>query len=206
MLSLDEIEKFYGDKERSFKRNILREYFQYRLLEMIFNSPSASKMSFLGGTALRIIHGNPRFSEDLDFDNFSLSADEFAELGPLVEKKFRAEGYEAEFRNVFKQTYRCYIKIPRVLFENGVSPLSNEKLMIQIDTQPHGFQYKRESVVLNKFGIITEIFVTPIDILLSQKIRAAMERKRPQGRDFFDIVFLLSRTKPNYDYLREKMG
>jgi len=47
---------------------------------MIFNSPSASKMSFLGGTALRIIHGIPVLGR-LDFDNFSLSADEFAELG-----------------------------------------------------------------------------------------------------------------------------
>ena len=77
---------------------------------------------------------------------------------------------------------------------------------MQIDTLAHGFKYQPEKRILNKFDVFTEIFVTPIDILLSQKIYAAMNRKRAKGRDFFDVVFLLSLTKPNYQYLKLKIG
>ncbi|MEZ4960728.1 MAG: hypothetical protein R2830_12980 [Saprospiraceae bacterium] len=31
------------------------------------------------------------------------------------------------------------------------------------------------------------------------------QRRRPQGRDFFDAVFLLGRTKPNYDFLKFRL-
>lgn len=48
--------------------------------------------------------------------------------------------------------------------------------------------------------------MTPPDILLSQKIAAALGRKRAKGRDFYDIIFLLSFTKPNYAYLQQKLG
>jgi len=30
-------------------------------------------------------------------------------------------------------------------------------------------------------------------------------RKTKKGRDFFDTVFLLAKTKPNYSYLEEKL-
>ncbi|MBU4141538.1 nucleotidyl transferase AbiEii/AbiGii toxin family protein, partial [Patescibacteria group bacterium] len=59
--------------------------------------------------------------------------------------------------------------------------------------------------ILNKFDVFTHIFTTPIDILLSQKIYAILNRKRVKGRDFFDVLFLLQRTKPNYDYLEKKV-
>ncbi len=206
MLSISEIEKSYSGRERLFKRNMLREYMQCLILKAIFNSPVASKLSFLGGTAIRIVYGNPRFSEDLDFDNFSLSQEDFILLGTFIEKKLAEEGYKVETKNVFKGAYRCYINISDVLFQNGISPHENEKLMIQVDTLAHDFVYERSSVILDKFDIVTEIFVTPIDLLLSQKIIAAMERERPQGRDFFDIIFLMSRTKPNYQYLTKKLG
>jgi predicted nucleotidyltransferase component of viral defense system len=80
MISLSQIEQYYPQQLRQFKRNILREYLQYKILEIIFNSRLASKLSFLGGTALRVVHDNTRFSEDLDFDNFKLSEKEFAQL------------------------------------------------------------------------------------------------------------------------------
>ena len=66
MLELDQIISFYPEKLRIFKKNILREYLQYKILEIIFNSPFANKVVFMGGTALRIFYDNARFSEDLN--------------------------------------------------------------------------------------------------------------------------------------------
>ena len=205
MLNLQTIEKSYPENVRGFKRNLLREYLQYKILQIIFNSKYANKLSFLGGTELRIVHGNTRFSEDLDFDNFGLDKTEFDEISEVVKKQLSLEGYTVEIKNVYKGAYRCYIRIPKLLFDSNLSGYEEEKILIQLDTAPHGFQYKPERIILNKFDIFTEINITPINIILSQKIYAIFNRKTQKGRDFYDVVFLLSKTKPNYAYLKMKL-
>lgn len=206
MLTFEAIAAGYPPNIRGFRRNILREYLQYKILQALFNSALARKLSFIGGTALRIVHGNTRFSEDLDFDNFGLAQAEFESLSKFVKRGLEREGYEVEIRNVYKKAFRCYIRFPKLLFAAGLTPIEEEKILIQLDTYGHGFKYRPERVILNKFDVFSEIFATPADILLSQKIYAAMTRKRAKGRDFFDIVFLASRTKPNYHYLEMKIG
>lgn len=206
MLTLSEIEKLYPEHIRGFRRGMIREYLQYKILQSVFDSPYGQKLSFLGGTALRIVHGNARFSEDLDFDNFGLTQEEFGNMADVVRSDLESEGYSVETKNIFKGAFRCYVRMPGILFENKLSELREEKILIQLDTLSHGFEYAPESVTLNKFEVFSFIRVTPLDILLSQKIYAAFNRKRKKGRDFFDIVFLLSKTKPNYGYLKEKMG
>ena len=206
MLSLEQILPLYPHNLQPFKRNILREYFQYKILELIFASIYASKLSFLGGTALRIVYENTRFSEDLDFDNFGLSESEFTALAKHVQRGLEAQGLTVEMNIAGKGVYRCNIRLPDILFSNNLSTHWDEKILIQIDSAAHHFDYRPDNRMLNKFDVFTEIFVTPIDILLSQKIRAALERKRAKGRDYFDIVFLLARTVPNYDYLAVQLN
>ena len=87
MLDIEEIESFYPEKLRSFKRNLLREYLQYKILEIIFDCKYGEKLSFMGGTAIRIIHSNTRFSEDLDFDNLGLREKDFEQMIKLIRKK-----------------------------------------------------------------------------------------------------------------------
>lgn len=206
MISISQIEQYYPPNLRRFKKNILREYLQYKILEIIFNTKVAAKLSFLGGTALRIIHDNTRFSEDLDFDNFKLSENDFVLLTKEIQSGLKLEGYEVEIRNVMKRAFRCYIKLSQVLFENAVSDLKQEKIMIQVDTEPHDFAYQPGKVFINKFDVFTQISVTPPDVLLAQKIYALLNRKRAKGRDFYDVIFLLQKTKPNYGYLKQKLG
>jgi len=206
MLKLTQIENYYPENLRYFKKNILREYLQYKILEIIFNSEFKEKLSFLGGTLLRIVYNNTRFSEDLDFDNFNLSEDDFSALIKEIEKELEKQGYQVETRNVFKGAYHCYIKLPKILFDNELSSLENEKIMIRIDTAPHDFKYQPNKITLNKFDVFTQVNTTPLDILLAQKFYAIFNRKRAKGRDFFDIIFLLKNTKPNYEYLQQKIG
>src|SRR3990167_5392995 len=139
MIRLKNIEQYYPDNEKPFKRNILREYLQYKILEIIFNSKYAQKVVFLGGTALRIIYNNSRFSEDLDFDNFKLTEEQFAELVNEIKRELELQGYEVEIKNIFRGAYRSYIRLPQVLFDNKLSNLRAEKIMIQIDTVPQAF-------------------------------------------------------------------
>ena len=119
MISIRQIEQAYPERLRGFKRNILREYLQYKILEIIFNSGLAHRLSFLGGTALRIVHENNRFSEDLDFDNFKLSENDFMRLTKEIQNGLQKEGYDVEIRAVMKSAFRCYVKLPQVLFDNA---------------------------------------------------------------------------------------
>ena len=68
MLDLNQLVSQYPANLRPFSRFILREYLQHKLLQLIYDSAYADRFIFLGGTCLRIVHGNQRFSEDLDFD------------------------------------------------------------------------------------------------------------------------------------------
>ena len=206
MLEFQQIIQQYPENLQQYQRAILREYLQYKILQAIFDSKHASKLAFLGGTSLRIVHGNTRFSEDIDLDNFDLSWSEFEEVIDSVSRFLTLEGFDVEMKNIKKGAYHCYLRFPELLYNYGLSPLSGEKILIQVDTTSQGFSYQTENFLLNKFDVFTEIRVTPLDILLSQKIFAAVNRQRPKGRDFYDITFLSSRTKPNYDFLQMKLG
>ncbi|MEX0811683.1 MAG: nucleotidyl transferase AbiEii/AbiGii toxin family protein [Chitinophagales bacterium] len=206
MLSLEEIKPYYPQKLQQFDRFILREYLQYKILEIIFDSPFASKLSFLGGTCLRIVHGNKRFSEDLDFDNFNLSMKDFKEITAIVQKELEQLGYGVEMRNIEKGAYHCYIRFPGILYAEGLSNHREEKILIQLDTEPHHYKYQPEQPMLNKFDVFTQINATPVNILLAQKFYAVINRKRNKGRDFFDIVFLLGLgATSDYEYLSAKL-
>lgn len=205
MLDMEQIESFYPEYLRPFKRNLLREYLQYKILEIMFDSRFGRRLSFMGGTAIRIIHSNTRFSEDLDFDNLGLEEKDFGQLTKLIQRKLQLEGYTVETKNVFKGAYRSYIRIPNILFETGLSGHKEEKLSIQVDAEPQRFNYRLDKIILNKFEVFLRINVVPVDILLAQKIFAILERKRPMGRDFYDAVFLLGKTTPNLDYLKLKL-
>jgi predicted nucleotidyltransferase component of viral defense system len=205
MFSLTEIEKYFPPKEQVFKRNIFREYLQYKILQIIYDSAYGSKLYFLGGTCLRIVHNNQRFSEDLDFDNINLKQDSFEAITLLIKKRLELEGCKVELKNVYKGAYRCYIRLPEILFENKLSGYKEEKILIQLDTEPQHFDYKPAKEILNKFDVFTQILTTPPDIILSQKLFAIFNRKTLIGRDFYDVVFLLSRHEPNYNYLANKL-
>lgn len=205
MLSLKEIEKAFPENLRPFSRFILREYLQYKILGLLYESKYGSKLCFLGGTCLRIVHNNSRFSEHLDFDIFKLSENSFASVSEEIKKGLERDGYKVEFRMVAKGAFHCYIKFPGLLFREGLSGYREEKILIQLDAEPQHFNFTPEKFILNKFDVFTTVLTTPRDILLSQKIFASINRKQPKGRDFFDIVFLLSNTKPNYKYLEQKL-
>lgn len=205
MISLEELERNFPPLGKAFIKNMLTEYLHYKILQILFRSKIGPKICFLGGTALRIVYNTSRFSEDLDFDNFGLSFKEFEELSEKVKKELELEGYSINIETYpLKNTFHYLIKIPDILFDYKITGHKNQKLKIKVDTQPHDFKYTPDIKLLNKFDVFANINVAPVDILLSQKITAILGRKRAKGRDFYDVVFLSSKTKPNYDYLNVK--
>lgn len=207
MLLLSEIQSFFPKQLHRFPRFMLREYLQYKILEIIFESRNATGLCFLGGTCLRIVHGNRRFSEDLDFDNIRLKEDAFEKVAIDIQRQLEREGYKVELKTVMKGAWHCHIRFPGLLYEAGLSGHREEKILIQLDTEPQDFDYEPERFILNRFEVFTTILTTPLPLLMAQKMYAVINRPRNKGRDFFDLVFLMSKDiKPNYDYLDEKLS
>lgn len=207
MLSLAEIEKNYPENLRAFRGFLLREYLQHKILQFIFDSSYASRLCFLGGTCLRIVHGNSRFSEDLDFDNFELKEEVFGEIAGHIKDQLEREGYDVEMKTVYRGAYHCYIRFPELLYREGLSGHAGEKILIQLDTEPQHYEFTPDKYILNRFDVFTQIFVTPPQLLLAQKFYTILNRQRNKGRDFFDAIFLLSKVDaPDYAYLKKKAG
>ncbi|RYF74483.1 MAG: nucleotidyl transferase AbiEii/AbiGii toxin family protein, partial [Cytophagaceae bacterium] len=94
-----------------------------------------------------------------------------------------------------------------LLFHQGLSGYREEKILIQLDTEPQHFPFEPVPFLVNRFDIFTQINTTPADLLLAQKFYAILNRTRNKGRDFYDAVFLMGRgVTPNYAYLTLKVG
>jgi len=206
MLDLEQIATYYPEQLRPFKKNILREYIQYKLLEAIYSSEFGRNMVFMGGTAVRILHENKRFSEDLDFDNNGMDQKTFISMSKLALRALEREGLKAELKNVFKCAYHAYIGISDILHSYGISHHQEEKITIQLDMEAQNADYKPDHPFINKFDVFLRINAVPVNTLLSQKIYAFLNRKRVKGRDIFDISFLLGKTRPDYNYIDQKTG
>lgn len=205
MLTLEQVKKYAG--EEVFNRNpkaVLVEYLQYEILDSLFKQKNSEKLSFIGGTSIRIVYQGQRFSEDLDFDNFGLSFRDFKKLLDETAVDMKIKGFELEFRFVEKMAFHCYVKFPKILFSNKLSSHIDEKILIRIDAVKKEKSVKTEIYILNNFGVYRKILVNPIGVILSQKILAILERKREKGRDLYDVSYLLGITDPDYEYFKKK--
>jgi predicted nucleotidyltransferase component of viral defense system len=190
MLNLEDILKTYPQRLHGFKENILKEYLQCRILDILYGARFADRLVFMGGTAIRIVHQGMRFSEDLDFDNRGLDENDFNDLANLIQRELTLDGYTVVIKNVFKGAYHCHVIFPGLLFEQGMSGHKEERIFIQVDAEPQRYSYEPGKFLINSFGIFRYINTVPPALLLSQKILACLKRKRGKGRDFFDVVFL----------------
>lgn len=204
MLDLDQIRAFYPEPLRPFGRALLREYLQYKLLEAALESPVAGRLRFMGGTCIHMVHGSPRFSEDLDFDNLDIAAGDFEALCRAVVRTLELEGCRVECATSCAGAFTASLRFPGLLHEQGLSGHREEKLLVKLDTEPQHFPYEPEKVLLRRFDVLARIDVVPVDILLAQKMLCVLGRARAMGRDFFDVVWLLAKTGPHMGYLRAK--
>jgi len=100
------------------------------------------------------------------------------------------------------KAFRRNIYFPELLFEMGLSGYKEERFLIKIETQNQGFDYKRNFANIKRLGFFFPFPVPPDNVLCAMKISALLSRAK--GRDFYDTMFLLQQTEPDYQYLTEK--
>ncbi len=175
------------------KRAILREFLQAKIISLIYGQKEAQNLFFVGGTALRLLYGLDRFSEDLDFDAPDLNREKLKKIMATVLKDLQKENIAAEiYKNFTEKKNYFELRFPEVLFFVGVSPNKSEKLAIKFDFEKFWRGQTREVVVLNRFGFLAKVVTKSRDQFMVEKLAAYLGRKQTQARDLYDLVWLKS--------------
>jgi predicted nucleotidyltransferase component of viral defense system len=210
VIDIQSIKNFFPSSMRDkpeFQQYLIKEYIQCQILEYLSNTHYVEKLSFIGGTNLRLIKHIDRFSEDLDFDCKNMAKDEFLSMTDDVLRYLENSGYSVEPKDREHDglvAYRRSIYFPELLFSLGLSGYKNARFLIKLEMQDQGFIYPSKPAFVQSCGFYFPIPVPPDDVLCAMKISALLHRSK--GRDVYDTMFLLAQTKPSYEYLGQKHG
>ena len=210
MIDMEYIRGFYPpyiSQNAGMQKHILKEYVELLALEWIARSPYAAKLVFIGGTNLRLIQGIDRFSEDLDFDCKGLTENEFLQMSAELVKYLQQHGLNAELRNKENArlvAFRSNVHFPELLFNLQLTGHREERFLMKIEAQNQGLDYSREMAIVQRDGFSFPAPVPPLRVLLSMKLCALLTRQK--GRDFYDTMFLMQRTGPDYGFLQRQKG
>ena len=210
MMQIESIKNFFPYEVRenaSFQKYMLKEYIQLLILDFLSTTPFIKKIVFIGGTNLRIVKGIDRFSEDLDFDCKDFTKEEFLAMTDAVLNFLKRAGLRVEVHdreNKKLTAFRRSFYFPELLFELGFSGHKEERFLIKVETENQQIPYKPVLVNIKGCGLFFPFPAAPDGVLCSMKISAMLSRSK--GRDFYDVMFLLAQTQPNYSFLSEKLN
>lgn len=187
----------------------LKEITQELILYSLHNAGFFKMAAFQGGTALRILHGLQRFSEDLDFAlikpdrKFDLNSYLAAINGELKTYGYdvRVEGRASA--NAVQNTFLKDDSLGRLLkvqYPKTDGAMRTLKIKLEVDTHPPAGA-KVEKMYLD-FPV--GFFVTAHDLtsLFAGKTHALLCRDYIKGRDWFDFLWYVGKNiKPNLPLL-----
>jgi len=191
--------------------NNLREYLQHVILRELFELNLHRQLIFHGGTALRIIHKLNRFSEDLDF-HIRTDQDQvaFTEIFNQLQARLKLNGYNVRIKKRFKQTVKTgLLHFHDLLKESGLSSqvAENLNIKIEIDTNPPAGFTTQDNLINVYFPFSLKCH--DLETFLAGKLHAILRRPFTKGRDYYDLLFYLSRwpaNEPNYPYLNNALA
>lgn len=191
--------------------NRVREYIQAYFLYVLYRKKYYQDMVFTGGTALRFIYHIRRFSEDIDFSLSKRSKQvDFNGMMRDIAQEFKQAGYALEIKAKTNLTVNsALLKFSGLLFETGLSPLKDEKLMIKVelDSNPPAGGVEAHTMVADPFMFYMLHY--GLGSLFAGKIHALLCRQYTKGRDWYDLMWYLAKFKdiePNYIMLNNAMA
>jgi predicted nucleotidyltransferase component of viral defense system len=184
---------------QSDKLNKLRELLQIIILKNIYDKRVFNNIAFIGGTALRIIFGLNRFSEDLDFSLIKQKGYDFAALIENIRRFCGKNNLPVDIETKSKASINsAFLKFSTVLQELELSRIKNQKLSVklEIDTNPPA-GWQTADFPLNNIYLLS---LTAFDLpsMFATKLHACFFRKYTKGRDFYDLIwYLTKKIQPN---------
>jgi predicted nucleotidyltransferase component of viral defense system len=177
-------------KLQTTELNVRREYFQHLFLSYFYQQPLTDQIYFKGGTALRMLYGSPRFSEDLDFSSSvsNIRALEDAILGTLAD--IARENIVVDITES-KTTSGGYLAIITFGADQppvSVQPFDKLRAPLEISLREGEKQGEAVTIISDLVPAYTIIALTR-EQLIDEKIQALLFRKK--ARDFYDLYFIL---------------
>lgn len=208
---MDMLER-YNTQSTGDYENALREIFQELALLGLWRSKFFEHAAFYGGTALRILHGLDRFSEDMDFS--LMRPDKTFDFLPhcrFIEKELEAWGFpvrvEIKEKTVDSPIESAFLKAETfkqmMLIEAPeavVGRLHRNQLLrikIEIDTDPPPAFETESKFLLQPIPFSARSYTLPS--LFAGKLHALLFRKwgrRVKGRDWYDLVWYAAKGIP----------
>jgi len=210
MVDMNVIKNYFPEQIRNnplLGKSMMKEYIQLSILDYLSTTQYIRKLIFIGGTNLRVVKGIDRFSEDLDFDCKEMNKEEFLQMSDNVMHFLKRSGYKVESRDKNSpklMAFRRNIYFPEFLFDIGLSGHRDERFPIKIEAQDQRVTYTPEIKNIRGCGYYFPFPVPPDSVLCAMKVTALLERGK--GHDFYDLMFLLSQTKPDYGFLGKRTG
>ncbi len=200
----------------------LREILQEVALLGLWRSKFFDTAAFYGGTALRVLYGLDRFSEDLDFSLLEPQRDfDLGRYAESLEREVRAFGFDVELtakqsarggavRSAFLKadTLQELITIeagPELL--RGLPRGKKVKIKLEVDTDPPGGFATETRFLLQPVPFAVRVYESPD--LFAGKMHALLFRNwktRVKGRDWYDFVwFAANRPELHLAHLELRM-
>jgi len=200
----------------------LREVLQSLALLGLWRAKFFEHVAFYGGTALRILYGLDRFSEDLDFSLLTPSSEfSFDAYGSALKKELKAFGfdvtYEVKQKTADTAIESAFLKANTfnqlIVIEASEQILSDVnrqsviKIKLEIDTNPpSGFDTEMK-YVFSPVQFAVRSYTLPS--LFAGKMHALLCRKwknRVKGRDWYDFAWYISHyPQLKIKHLEERM-
>lgn len=193
MTIFDQMLGRYDIKTAQEKRNAINEVMQEIALAGLYRGGFFDKAAFYGGTCLRVFHGLPRFSEDMDFSltekNVEFNIENYF---PAVIEEFKASGRDVlitkKEKKVQTKVESAFLKDNTELYDLSFKTEKEIKIKIEVDTDPPlGFSTEQK-LSLMPFSFMTRCFTLPD--LYAGKMHALIFRSyknRVKGRDWYDF-------------------
>lgn len=180
-----------------------RDYLQHLILWLLYRR--SQELIFKGGTALRLVYGGNRYSEDLDF-NGSDDTSALDELWREVVGGLEDFGIVAEIRNSWDSDvgYSFDVSFQGPLHDGR--DRSKGKVRVDVNQRPEEVETRRE-LVASPYDDVRPFVVTALalDHLLAEKLRALLVRGKP--RDLYDIWLLLRQgVEPDLSLVERKLA
>ena len=191
--------------------NLIREYIQAYFLYVIYRKKYYQDIVFTGGTALRFVYRIRRFSEDIDFSlSVRVKQIDFNVMMSDIAREFKQAGYAVEIKAKTRLTVNsAFLKFSGIMFETGLSPLKDEKFLIKVEIDSHPPAGGIEAHTMVSTPFMFYLLHYDLKSLFAGKVHALLCREYTKGRDWYDLMWYLSKFKdiePNYIMLNNAMA
>lgn len=192
------------------RQNQLREEIHHLILQEMDRKGVFRHLSFVGGTALRILHGLNRYSEDLVF---SLSPNaptpfQFEAAVTSVQKSIAAYGLASDLQKLktVGAVHSCFFSFSDILHDVHPSFRVGQKLAIKLDADLNPPTGATEQVSPVTGLRVYKVRHYDLPSLLAGKLHAVLMRPYTKGRDLYDFLWYAGhRVAPNMELLQNAL-